>query len=72
MQMPSRSKRSVFWAMGDLEAVEPLLGNPGIDPHLRGFQALFQRRYAAAIEIFSSAVAVETKRGEPATAKNFI
>src|SRR5437870_10101954 len=28
-------------------------------------QALFQRRYAVAIEIFSSAVAAKTKRGEP-------
>jgi serine/threonine-protein kinase len=28
-------------------------------------QALFQRRYAAAIEILSSAVAAKTKRGEP-------
>jgi serine/threonine-protein kinase len=28
-------------------------------------QALFQRRYAAAIEIFSSVVAAETRRGEP-------
>ena len=65
-------KAGVFWATGDLQAVEPLLANPGIElrvPGLgspvRGMQALFQRRYAAAIEIFSSAVAAETKRGEP-------
>src|SRR5207248_8515489 len=32
---------------------------------VRGMQALFQRRYAAAIEILSSAVAADTKRGEP-------
>ena len=32
---------------------------------LRGVQALFQRRYAAAIEIFSSEVAAATTRGEP-------
>jgi TolB-like protein/Tfp pilus assembly protein PilF len=64
-------KASVFWATGDLQAVEPLLANPGTEPRVpglawpvRGVQALFQRRYAAAIEIFSSAVA-ETKRGEP-------
>jgi TolB-like protein len=63
----------VFWAMGDLQAVEPLLANPGTEPlvpgaatmPVRGVQALFQRRYAAAIEIFSSAVAAKTKRGEP-------
>src|SRR5438034_2931035 len=63
----------VFWATGDLQAVERLLANPGTEPLIpggstmpvRGVQALFQRRYAAAIEIFSSAVAAETKRGEP-------
>jgi tetratricopeptide (TPR) repeat protein len=66
-------KASVFWATGDLQAVEPLLANPGTEPlipggatmSVRGTQALFQRRYAAAIEIFSSAVAAKTKRGEP-------
>jgi serine/threonine protein kinase/Flp pilus assembly protein TadD len=58
-------KLHVFWATGDLQAVEPLLANPGIEPDLRGKQALFQRRYAAAIEMLSSAVAAETKRGEP-------
>jgi serine/threonine protein kinase/Flp pilus assembly protein TadD len=64
-------KASVFWATGDLQAVEPLLANPGIEPLMpggglpvRGMQALFQRRYAVAIEILSSAVAAKTKRGE--------
>jgi serine/threonine protein kinase/Tfp pilus assembly protein PilF len=55
----------VFWTMGDLQAVERLLANSGTEPLLpggdttpvRGAQALFQRRYAAAIEIFSTAVA---------------
>jgi TolB-like protein/Flp pilus assembly protein TadD/tRNA A-37 threonylcarbamoyl transferase component Bud32 len=47
-------KASLFWAMGDLQAVEPLLTNPGFDPYDRGVQALFQRRYAATIEIFSA------------------
>ena len=46
--------------------MEPLLANPGIDPFFRGLQAKFQRRYAAAIEIFSSEVAAKTKRGEAA------
>ncbi len=59
-------KASVFWATGDVKAVEPLLANPGTDPAMRGVQALFQRRYAAAIEILSSAVGAKTKRGEPA------
>jgi TolB-like protein/predicted Ser/Thr protein kinase len=66
-------KALVFWAMGDLQAVERLLSNPGTEPlvpgaatmPVRGVQALFQRRYDAAIEIFSSAVAAKTKRGEP-------
>ena len=47
-------KAAAFWAMGDLQAVEPLLTNPGFDPYDRGVQALFQRRYATAIEIFSA------------------
>jgi tetratricopeptide (TPR) repeat protein len=66
-------KAFVFWATGDLQAVEPLLANPGTEPRVpggatspvRGVQALFQRRYAAAREIVSSAVAAKTKRGEP-------
>jgi TolB-like protein/Flp pilus assembly protein TadD len=64
-------KALVFWATGDLQAVEPLLANPGTEPvvpgggsPVRGLQTLFQRRYVAAIEIFSSAVAAKTKRGE--------
>src|SRR5207244_8981092 len=58
-------KAAALCSTGDLQAVEPLLTNPGIDPEVRGVQALFQRRYAAAIEILSSAVAAKTKRGEP-------
>src|SRR5206468_5730197 len=56
-------KAHVFRATGDLQAVEPLLANPGISPLDRSVQALFQRRYAAAIEILSNAVAAENKRG---------
>jgi serine/threonine-protein kinase len=47
----------VFWATGNLKAVEPLLANPAIDPLYRGVQALFERRYAAAAEILSKALA---------------
>jgi len=72
-------KASVFWATGDLQAVEPLLANPGIEPFtpflgspVRGVQALFQRRYAAAIEILSTAVAAKTKRGEPSENEKFL
>jgi tetratricopeptide (TPR) repeat protein len=58
-------KAGALWATGDLQAVEPLLANPGTSPYVRGVQALFQRRYAAAIEILSGEVAAKTKRGEP-------
>jgi TolB-like protein/class 3 adenylate cyclase/Flp pilus assembly protein TadD len=58
-------KARALWATGDLQAVEPVLANPGISPFDRGVQALFQRRYAAAIEIFSSAVAAVTKGYKP-------
>jgi len=47
-------KAAALWAMGDLQAVEPLLTNPGFDSYDCGVQALFQRRYATAIEIFSA------------------
>jgi serine/threonine-protein kinase len=50
-------KAGVFWARGDLKAVEPLLANPGIDPLLRGTQALFERDYATATEILSKTLA---------------
>jgi TolB-like protein/Flp pilus assembly protein TadD len=59
------TKASFLWDIGDLQAVEPLLANPGIDPELRGEQALFQRRYTTAIEILSSVLATKTKDGEP-------
>jgi len=72
-------KALVFWATGDLQAVEPLLANPGTEPlvsggtaPVRGVQALFQRRYAAAIEIFSSAMAAKTKRGEPSDTEELL
>jgi len=65
-------KAIVFWATGDLQAVEPLLTNPGISPLVRGTQALYQRRYAAAIEKLSSAVAAKTKRGESSDDEQFL
>jgi len=57
-------KAQVFWATGDLQAVEPLLRSPGISPSVRGMQALLQRRYAEAIQIFSGAIAADS-RGRP-------
>ena len=50
-------KARAFWELGDLEAVEPLLANPGTEPFTRGWQALFKRHYDAAVEIFSKALA---------------
>jgi serine/threonine-protein kinase len=50
-------KTWVFWARGDLKSVEPLLANPGMDPFVRGEQALFKRDYAAATEILSTSLA---------------
>src|SRR5207247_207484 len=58
-------KARVFWATGDLQAVESLLANPGISPLDRSVQALFQRRYAAAKEILSNAVAADSKLLNP-------
>jgi tetratricopeptide (TPR) repeat protein len=57
------TKAEVFLATGDLHAAEPLLlANPGLDPILRAVCPLFQRRYAAAIETLSKALATETDR----------
>jgi TolB-like protein/class 3 adenylate cyclase/Tfp pilus assembly protein PilF len=50
-------KTRAYWSMGDLNAVEPLLANPGFPPELRGLCALFQRRYTDAIDIFSKELA---------------
>src|SRR5438034_1303153 len=57
-------KASILWSMGDLQAVERLLANPGISPGVRGLQALLERRYAEAALILSGAVATGT-RGRP-------
>jgi serine/threonine protein kinase len=62
-------KAEIFLATGDLQAMEPLLANPRLDPTLRAVYALFQRRYAKAIEILSKAVATETDRNARNTEK---
>jgi len=58
-------KLRVFWAIGDLQAAKQVLASPKFSPSDRGEQALFERRYAVAIEMFSNAAAAETKLGEP-------
>ena len=55
-------KAEVFLGMGDLRSAEPLLENADMPPFLRARCALFQRRYAAAIEILSRALANPTDR----------
>jgi tetratricopeptide (TPR) repeat protein len=56
------AKADVLLAMGDLHAMEPLLANPHLNPLVRAQCAMFQRRYAAAIEVLSNALANETDR----------
>jgi serine/threonine protein kinase/Tfp pilus assembly protein PilF len=61
------TKADALVAIGDLQAAEPLLANPELPADRRARYALFQRNYAAAIEIFSRALATEThpyQRGE--------
>ncbi len=56
-------KAEIFLATGNLQAAEPLLlTNPQLDPSLRTVCPLLHRRYAAAIEILSKALATETDR----------
>jgi TolB-like protein len=50
-------KASVFWSIDDLASVEAMLSNPGTYPFTRGMQALFQRRYAEATDLFSKGLA---------------
>jgi len=55
-------KADLFLATGDLQAIEPLLANPRLDPTRRAIYSLFQRRYAAATEVLSKALPDETDR----------
>src|SRR4029077_1125715 len=52
-------------AIGDLQAAEPLLANPELPADRRARYALFQRNYAAAIEILSKDLAVDRPRRDP-------
>jgi serine/threonine-protein kinase len=55
-------KAFCFWAMGNSEAVDQLLANPGTPLHLRGHQALNKHQYAEAPAMFSEAL--KEARGE--------
>ena len=62
-------KAEILLATGDLQAMEPLLANPRLDPTPRAVYALFQRSYTEAIEILSKALATETDRNARNTEK---
>ena len=60
------TKADALMAIGDLQAAEPLLANPEVPVDRRARYALFQRNYAAAIEILSKDLAVEREQRDPA------
>lgn len=49
-------KASCLWATGKIDAVEPLLANPGAEIELRAEQALIKRRYSEAVDLLSKAL----------------
>ena len=59
------TKADALMAIGDLQAAEPLLANPELPAGRRATYALFQRNYAAAIEILSKDLAVERQQRDP-------
>jgi TolB-like protein/lipopolysaccharide biosynthesis regulator YciM len=56
------TKADALVAIGDLQAAEPLLANPELPAGRRARYALFQRNYAAAVEILSRDLAVEREQ----------
>ncbi len=59
------TKADALMAIGDLQAAEPLLANPELPAGRRAGYALFQRNYAAAIEILSKDLAVDRQQRDP-------
>ena len=59
------TKADALMAIGDLQAAEPLLANPELPADRRARYALFQRNYAAAIEILSKDLAVDRQQRDP-------
>ena len=53
------TKADALMAIGDLQDAKPLLANPELPANRRAMYALFQRDYAAAVEILSKDLAVE-------------
>jgi TolB-like protein/Tfp pilus assembly protein PilF len=56
------TKADALVAIGDLQAAEPLLANAEVPAGRRARYALFQRNYAAAVEILSKDLAVERRQ----------
>jgi serine/threonine-protein kinase len=59
------TKADALVAIGDLQSPEPLLTSPECPAARRARYALFQRNYAAAVEILSKDLAVERKQRDP-------
>jgi len=59
------TKADALVAIGDLQAAEPLLANPELPPGRRAQYALFQRNYAAAVQILSRDSAVGRRERDP-------
>jgi eukaryotic-like serine/threonine-protein kinase len=59
------TKADLLIAIGDLQAAGPLLTNPDVPAGRRATYALFQRNYAAAIEILSRDLAIHRDRRDP-------
>jgi TolB-like protein/predicted Zn-dependent protease len=59
------TKADALMAIGDLKAAEPLLANAELPANRRATYALFQRNYAAAIEILSRDLAIEHRQRDP-------
>src|SRR5438552_5856015 len=61
------TKADALVATGDLQAAEPMLASPEVPASRRAMYALFQRDYAAAIEILSkaSATEIDPRRRDP-------
>jgi TolB-like protein/Tfp pilus assembly protein PilF len=59
------TKADALLATGDLQAAQPLLANPELPADRRATYALFQRNYAAAIEILSKDLAVDRRQRDP-------
>jgi eukaryotic-like serine/threonine-protein kinase len=59
------TKSDALLAIGNLKAAEPLLANPELPADRRAMNALFQRNYAAAVEILSRYLAAERQPRDP-------